>query len=276
MKGLKYYSVILLSALGIGIIGIGALLLMNGGLTELAAISNGTGSIGNSLKGIIGITLVFVGIVSYKPLDVLRKQLRDEYEYDENGISKKKGRFSDLSAKERDQIEQQKMIDAERILDSPTVKKITHSGEANPVQAMETLIGLPKIKNQMREMAARMQYELQEYEKSGKKLRKGQTIPHSSMHMCFYGPPGTGKTTCARIMTGFLYQYRYLCSRDLSAIPALEYFSALYCRHGAVYRSYAAHHRRLQQKNTGRCPFDIAQRSDDDASCLSGNQRPGK
>lgn len=210
MKGLKYYSVILLSALGIGIIGIGTLFLMNGGLTELAAISNGTGSIGNSLKGIIGITLVFIGIVSYKPLDVLRKQLRDEYEYDENGISKKKGRFSDLSAKERDQIEQQKMIDAERILDSPTVKKITHSGEANPVQAMETLIGLPKVKNQMREMAARMQYELQEYEKSGKKLRKGQTIPHSSMHMCFYGPPGTGKTTCARIMTGFLYQYRYL------------------------------------------------------------------
>lgn len=95
------------------------------------------------------------------------------------------------------------MLDAERILDSPTVKKITHKGEEDPVAAMDHLVGLPKIKNQMREMAARMQYELQEYEKTGKKLKKGQTIPHSSMHMCFFGPPGTGKTTCARIMTGF-------------------------------------------------------------------------
>lgn len=30
------------------------------------------------------------------------------------------------------------------------------------------------------------------------------------MHMCFYGPPGTGKTTCARIMAGYLYKYRYI------------------------------------------------------------------
>lgn len=64
------------------------------------------------------------------------------------------------------------MLDAERILDSPTVKKITHKGEEDPVAAMDHLVGLSKIKNQMREMAARMQYELQEYEKTGKKLKK--------------------------------------------------------------------------------------------------------
>lgn len=28
--------------------------------------------------------------------------------------------------------------------------------------------------------------------------------------MCFLGNPGTGKTTVARIVTGFLYQYKYI------------------------------------------------------------------
>lgn len=210
MKGTKYYSVIGLSVAGILSIGIGIIMLLEGGIAQLNALSNGSAAPDDCIQGIAGLILILFGIVSYKPLDAKRKQLREEYEYDENGVSRKRGKFSDLSAQERVKIEEQKMLDAERILDSPTVKKITHKGEEDPVAAMDHLVGLPKIKNQMREMAARMQYELQEYEKTGKKLKKGQTIPHSSMHMCFFGPPGTGKTTCARIMTGFLYQYRYI------------------------------------------------------------------
>mgnify|MGYP000824889198 CR=1 FL=1 len=195
MKGTKYYSVIGLSVAGILSIGIGIIMLLEGGIAQLNALSNGSAAPDDCIQGIAGLILILFGIVSYKPLDAKRKQLREEYEYDENGVSRKRGKFSDLSAQERVKIEEQKMLDAERILDSPTVKKITHKGEEDPVAAMDHLVGLPKIKNQMREMAARMQYELQEYEKTGKKLKKGQTIPHSSMHMCFFGPPGTGKTT---------------------------------------------------------------------------------
>ncbi|SDW83358.1 stage V sporulation protein K [Lachnospiraceae bacterium KHCPX20] len=163
------------------------------------------------IKVLFFVVLIIGSIVSYKPLERWRKELRDEAEYDENGISKKHGNFKDLSGEERRLIEQQKMIDRERLLSTPVLKKITHKGTEDPVKEMEQLIGLTKVKEQMRQMAARMQYEMEEYEKRNKKkLKRNQTLPHSAMHMCFYGPPGTGKTTCARIMTGYLYKYRYI------------------------------------------------------------------
>lgn len=208
-KTIEYYLAIVLSAFGIGCIGLAFYLLLNPFSRQVTEVLHG-GNIFEQSGVLISIGILLFGIISYKPLENWRKKLRDEVEYDEEGVSKKHGHFKDLSASERRQIEQQKMIDSERILDAPTVTRITKKGKEDPVKAMDELIGLASVKKQMREMAARMQYELEERQRSGKPLKKGQTIPHSSMHMCFYGPPGTGKTTCAEIITGFLYRYKYI------------------------------------------------------------------
>lgn len=207
-KTAQYYGAIALSALGIGLAMIGALMLINN-FDSLRALASG-GEPENMIPVVTGLVFIAIAIISYKPLDIWRKTLREEVEYDENGTSRKYGSFMNLSAEERKQLEKQKLADNERILDSPTLARITHKGEDNPDEAMKKLIGLPKVKEQMRQMAARMEYELEEYKRQGKKLKKGQAIEHSSMHMCFYGPPGTGKTTCARIMAGYLYKYRYI------------------------------------------------------------------
>lgn len=148
-------------------------------------------------------------IILYMICTNWRQQLRDEVEYDENGISRKYGNFSKLSSDERKRIEEQKMIDAERVLDSATMKRITHKGEADPDKAMNQLIGLENVKRDMHEMAARMQYE-NERRKGKKKKNSASTSNISSMHMIFMGPPGTGKTTVARIMAGFLYKNGYI------------------------------------------------------------------
>ena len=149
------------------------------------------------------IVLVFVSVIMFYPLDVWRRKLRDESEYDDNGINKKYGNFSKLSASQRKKIEEQKMIAAELVLDSATIKKITQKGEKEPRKKMDELIGLSTVKYKIDEMAARMQFESENREKKNKKQNK-------AMHMCFFGPPGTGKTTVARIMTGFLYKYGYI------------------------------------------------------------------
>lgn len=207
-KNLSYYLSILLSAAGIAIIAIGFLLLVTD--TDNVTEALKSGNVLTNPEIIISLVLIAIGIISYKPLEIWRQRLREEVEYDENGVSKKYGSFMKLSAEERKQIEKQKLADNERILDTPTLKKITHPGEENPNKAMNTLIGMYNVKKEMHQMAARMQYEMDEYERQGKKLKKGETIKHSSMHMCFFGPPGTGKTTCARIMAGYLYKYHYI------------------------------------------------------------------
>lgn len=164
-----------------------------------------------------------IGIFVLRPI---RQRLRDEYEYDENGVSRKKGSFSQLSKKERDEIDRQKMIDAERILSSTDVKRITHDGSSDPNKEMTEIIGLNNVKQDMFEMVARIKYEQEHLEeemkgksaKERKALQKEKMDAISSMHMVFMGPPGTGKTTVARIMTGFLYETGYIKKNKLIEI----------------------------------------------------------
>lgn len=99
------------------------------------------------------------------------------------------------------------MIDAERILDSQTLKNITHKGSKCPQADMDAMIGLDSVKTQMTEIAARMTYEKKEWKRND---NKGKFKPKEAMHMIFMGEPGTGKTTVARIMAGFLYKNGYI------------------------------------------------------------------
>lgn len=151
-------------------------------------------------SGFLIIFLFFIAIVTFQPLHGLRNYFRYKLEYDEFGRSKSKGNYQNLSRSEREKIDLQKTIHMEMIMDSSYIKKITKQGSKNPEKDMEQLIGLQNVKHKMLEMVARMQFD--------KNSNKTNNI--SSRHMVFYGNPGTGKTTVARILTGFLYKYKYI------------------------------------------------------------------
>ncbi len=151
------------------------------------------------------------GVICFAFVPVLtriRQRLRDEVEYDENGLSKKFGSFSQLSKKEREAIDKQKLMDSERLLPSTQVKSITHPGPKDPMKELGALIGLSRVKQDVLRMEARMRYETEHL--NGDKKKKDKNKRLSAMHMIFYGSPGTGKTTVARIMTSILHQYGYI------------------------------------------------------------------
>ena len=218
IKELKYYGIIMLSALDmVAIIGFAMLGILSAMKTGTQNTVQSFGNVATpvfsiySIHPIIWFILCGGSVSAYPWLVKTRQTLRDEVEYDEHGVNKKRGNFSQLSKKEREAIEQQKMMDAERILDAPTLKKITHEGVADPELELSKLIGLDNVKADIKQMEARMRYE-QSVREDNKKKEKGKSTTDtlSSMSMIFSGSPGTGKTTVARIMASLLYKYGYI------------------------------------------------------------------
>lgn len=197
MNNLKYYLIIALSAVSMlsPIIGI-CLWFTNKSVWSL----------------LLTVLLFVISLLLNKPIQELRIKYRQKVEYDEYGRSKSKGTYERLSKKEREQIDLQKTLDMERIVDSSALKKITHKGSENPMEDLNRLIGLEPVKEKVSEMVARMSFEKEEISKLSKKEQRkaNLNLSMSGRHMVFYGSPGTGKTTVARIITGFLYENGYI------------------------------------------------------------------
>lgn len=156
-----------------------------------------------NITGLVWIAIILVTapcIVGIRILSKKSTKIRMEEEYDEFGLRKNQTRY-DLSKSQRQALDIQQVANLERIISRASLEKMIKRGSETPVRDLNNLIGLTEVKHVIQEMAARMAFESKDTHRKN---------AFSARHMVFFGPPGTGKTTVARIITGFLYKYKYI------------------------------------------------------------------
>ena len=176
---------------------------------NISNISIGRFSISTGVISFILVVFTGLCVILNRVFFVIRTNAREKLEFDEFG-QKKGNEYKNLSAKEKREIDRQRLIDAERLLSASELKSVIHKGSSNPETDLNELIGLSEAKKEVKNLEALLAYN----QKYG---NKKQTDP---IHFCFLGSPGTGKTTVARIMTGILYKYKYIKKNQCVEIDA--------------------------------------------------------
>lgn len=142
-------------------------------------------------------TFIIAGITSSVFLItgfLLRIKIR-EIRTERNANFIKSGHHKPLTKQQRQEAERVQLLKNESLLSGAELRSITKRGSKYPDEELKKLIGMNNIKQAILRYKAQIQ------------VKKNNI---SNMHMCFLGNPGTGKTTIAKILTGFLYQYKYI------------------------------------------------------------------
>ena len=150
----------------------------------------------------IGAFCLLATLVIAKRMKVYKQSVM----YDEFGVRRDVKTILDLNSKDREALELQAMAELERVLPARALESLIHDGSKNPDADLDKMVGLSSVKQRIKEMEARMEFE----DKLKGKRKKELSASKEGHHMVLTGNPGTGKTTVCRVLTGLLYEYEYL------------------------------------------------------------------